>query len=586
MVDSSNISEVIVNSFGVVMFTAMIFACTLYIFMKLIRLADSKLHFLELIDKYLKLDRDSVTSYDIIDGEIVGGKYSDLALIGFDDIKGLDDVKAKVREFVNVFANIDMYLSRGIKVPRGLLFYGPPGCGKTSLAKAIAKEANVNFLCRNASDLVGRNGGITNLFRYARKHSPCIIFIDELDIFSSRFFNGMDGMHQLEVTRLLEELDGMQNNDNILVIAATNAKEHIDKALLRSGRLSKKFYIPAPRNEKDIIDIINMYRGNLEFDKDTSIRQVARSLVGLSPADIKEIFNEVGINCINENRNINIMDVEDAKLELIMETVIVNNQNRNNLALEHVAYHEAGHAIIKLLTGRRLAEVSIRQSNNGMKGFTTIQPIFENEGTRVKISNFSSDKILSTYDSYESTKEEIMGLYGGYVAELYYFGEDEKLVSFGSSEDINRATMLASGIAEYNYGKPDVKYDKLFFDTSKMQEELMNDTMSILDECLHETKTLIFNNIPLLKDFAENLIEHTTLISDDIKNIMLKHYSLSEYEDLISGSRRRKFIEGKANENKKQYEETLDKAKSLIENSSNEIDSSDISFLKGKEEVI
>ena len=380
-----------------------------------------------------KWRKSEITSFDLIGKSKVNG----LDMKTFDDIAGLSEVKTELRKIIRYFKSDK---DKGdLKLPAGILLYGPPGCGKTSLAKAIATEAGVNFLCRNASDLVSDNflgsSNIARLFAFARKVSPCIVFIDELDILGARF--GATSQHQCDVTRLLAEMDGFQKNTDILVIGATNDVGALDKALLRSGRFGRKFHVGAPTTEEDVLQVIDMYSSGKVFEEKLTRNILARMFMGMSPADMEEVLNYCGVTSFLNDAPITREDIEVATIELNIGSVLEKKKSDVNSAYRKLrAYHEAGHAVVGKAVGMCISSVTIYGSSSiGVGGLTKF-------GADYDIQDLDAVTDLKTI---KGVVKNLITLYGGYCAERE-FARDMSDISLGSTHDINVATNIAEMI--------------------------------------------------------------------------------------------------------------------------------------------
>ena len=455
------------------------------------------------------------SSFDLImkEEDLSSEKYMDLDMKSFDDIVGLTELKDELKQFLAVFNDKEKFSKNGVEIPRGILLWGPPGCGKTSLAKAIAKEAGVNFLCRNAADIVSNIGsGIDDLFRRARTCAPCIIFIDELDIIGSRSFGGMAGAHQVEVTKLLAEMDGFQLNTDILVIGATNDKSTLDPALLRSGRFSKHFYVGSPKSFEDVIDVYKMYVGKKPVDQNLSYKELYHILNGLSPADIKDVLNEAGTYAVLSNSEITL----DILTRVVIEKKLNDSIGLGALGsdeLKHtIAVHEAGHAVVSMAYGRVPASIMV-SSNTILDNDTRFNRAYGNESEQYKFNDYIRKDTLKDY------LESIVITYGGICAERQNFNSVLN-VTLGCGSDMKMASkLLYSLLSQYTYNfdnfacsqvKRGENYVDLIEDWNKYASEYLSYFESLAKDIISRNKRLFDRLVDLLME--NSYVEHSELI--------------------------------------------------------------------------
>ena len=350
--------------------------------------------------------------------------------VTFDDVAGADEEKAELEEIVDFLRNPEKYRALGAKIPKGVLLVGPPGTGKTLLAKAVAGEADVQFLSISGSDFVelyvGVGAGrVRDLFEQAKKLSPCIVFIDEIDAVGRRRGAGMGGGHderEQTLNQLLVEMDGFVANEGVIVLAATNRHDILDPALLRPGRFDRQIYVSAP-DQKGREEILRIHARNKSLAEDIDLKVVAQGTVGFTGADLENLLNEAALLSARKNCPVITMAaIEDAILK-----VIAGPEKRSRIVLEEdrriTAYHEAGHAIAThfLPTQDPVHAITIVQRGRAL-GMTIHLP----EQDR---SHYSRNQM----------REELVVLLGGRVAEALEFDD----ITTGASSDLKRAASIA-----------------------------------------------------------------------------------------------------------------------------------------------
>ncbi len=350
--------------------------------------------------------------------------------VTFDDVAGADEEKAELEEIVDFLRNPEKYRALGAKIPKGVLLVGPPGTGKTLLAKAVAGEADVQFLSISGSDFVelyvGVGAGrVRDLFEQAKKLSPCIVFIDEIDAVGRRRGAGMGGGHderEQTLNQLLVEMDGFVANEGVIVLAATNRHDILDPALLRPGRFDRQIYVSAP-DQKGREEILRIHARNKSLAEDVDLKVVAQGTIGFTGADLENLLNEAALLSARKNCPVITMAaIEDAILK-----VIAGPEKRSRIVLEEdrriTAYHEAGHAIATyfLPTQDPVHAITIVQRGRAL-GMTIHLP----EQDR---SHYSRNQM----------REELVVLLGGRVAEALEFND----ITTGASSDLKRAASIA-----------------------------------------------------------------------------------------------------------------------------------------------
>ena len=434
------------------------------------------------------------------------------------DIKnviGLNDTKEEVLQYIDYMKNRDQYLKMGVEIPRGLLFIGPPGCGKTYLAKCIAAEANVNFISLSGSDFhemfVGVGAGrMKSLFRVARKNSPSIVFIDEIDSLGqkrSKMVNNSENNSVLN--KLLVEMDGFENNDNVLLIGATNRHDTLDDALMRSGRFDRKLVFDKP-NVEERRELFELYLKDKtlaeEMNEDDKLKILARLTAGLTGADIKTICNQGGIICIREKGDC----INYKHLNKAIDEIMVGNEKKERLMSkeekERVSYHEAGHCLLGSLLKQSEPPIKVSIIPRGVAalGYSMQQP---------------NDKKLQLKEELYAT---IMVLFGGRIAESLKYGT----VSTGAYDDYEKATMLAKMIVtKYCFDSYiSINLQQSGYNMEHVSEDhknkIYNNIEIMLSRLYMQAETLINNNMDLLEKIALKLLEQEEIIKEEIEELV------------------------------------------------------------------
>lgn len=426
----------------------------------------------------------------------------------FNDIAGLYEVKKDMKCLVDFLKNQDKYLAAGAELPKGVIFYGPPGTGKTLLAKAIAGEAGVPFHYMSGSDFVEMYVGmgakrVRELFQEAKKKTPCIVFIDEIDaIGGKRSAVDSNGEDRKTLNALLTEMDGFNKTENILVIAATNRLEDLDAALVRPGRFTNKFCVPVPETTKERMEVIKLYAKNKKFNEEVDFHTLSKEIIGFSPAAIESLLNESAIISVQDEKPvIDKASIDKAMIKVLMSGHIKENQSeRNKEELRLVAWHEAGHALVGKLNGKHIPKVTILSTTSGAGGVT-----------------FSTPKEIGLY-SVDDLKAEISELYAGRVAELMLL-KDKNKVTTGASNDIEKATNIIREIVA-SYGMSDefgmLNLNQLRVDPSK----IISEEVKLAKEIEKNTIELLTTHYEQLEAIAMALIEKETLYEDDLIQII------------------------------------------------------------------
>ncbi len=445
--------------------------------------------------------------------------------VTFEDVAGIDEAKQELEEIVDFLKDPQKFQRLGGKIPKGCLLIGPPGTGKTLLARAIAGEANVPFFTISGSDFVEMFVGVgasrvRDMFEQAKKNSPCIIFIDELDAVGRHRGAGMGGGNderEQTLNQLLVEMDGFEENDGVIIIAATNRPDVLDPALLRPGRFDRQITVPNP----DILGrekILKVHMRKVPLGPDVDARVVARGTPGFSGADLANLINEAALHAARIGKRVVTM----AEFEYAKDKVLMGMERRSMVMTEEekklTAYHEAGHAIVGL---------SVPKSDPLHK--VTIIP----RGRALGVTMQLPERDRYTYSRSELESKLAM-MFGGRAAEEIVFGAEN--VTTGASNDIQQATALARRmVTEYGFSDKlgALRYtdneEEVFLGHSVSQKKNVSDaTAQIIDE---EVRRLIDNSgdeaLRILtekrKDLdavANALLEYETLNGEEVKALM------------------------------------------------------------------
>ncbi len=449
----------------------------------------------------------------------------DQVRITFNDVAGVDEAKEEVKELVDFLRDPGKFQKLGGKIPRGVLMVGPPGTGKTLLAKAIAGEAKVPFFTISGSDFVEMFVGVgasrvRDMFEQAKKHAPCIIFIDEIDAVGRHRGAGLGGGHderEQTLNQLLVEMDGFDGNEGVIVIAATNRPDVLDPALLRPGRFDRQVVVPLPdiRGREQILKV-HMRKVPLADDVKPAI--LARGTPGFSGADLANLVNEAALFAARVNKRlVDMEEFEKAKDKIMMGTErrsMVMSEDEKKLT----AYHEAGHAIV----GRNVP------AHDPVYKVTIIP-----RGRALGVTMFLPEEDRLSY-SKERLESQIASLFGGRIAEEIVFGNES--VTTGAANDIERVTDIARnmvtrwGLSE-RLGPMTYSDDEgeVFLGHSITQHKMVSDETAhvideevrkIIDRNYDKAKDILTTNIGKLHAMAEALIKYETLDSAQIDDIM------------------------------------------------------------------
>ena len=434
----------------------------------------------------------------------------------FADVAGCDEAKEDVQEVVDFLRDPSKYQRLGGNIPRGVLLIGPPGTGKTLLAKAVAGEAKVPFFSISGSDFVEMFVGVgasrvRDMFEQAKKQSPCIIFIDEIDAVGRHRGSGMGGGNderEQTLNQLLVEMDGFEGNDGVIVIAATNRADVLDNALLRPGRFDRQVVVGLP-DIKGREQILKVHTRKVPIEEDVKINVLARGTPGFSGADLANLVNEAALFAARrDRRTVGMDEFEKARDKIMMgaerKSMVMSEKEKIN-----TAYHEAGHAIVGWLMPEHdpIHKVTIIPRGRAL-GVTMYLP--------------EEDKIS---ESKRYLIGRICSLYGGRIAEEMTLGADG--VTTGAMSDIEHATKmvramitrwgLSDVLGPLQYAENDMGKDEFSSKTAEIIDEEMR---RIIDECYRKAETLLSENRDILDAMKDALMEYETLDADQVDDLM------------------------------------------------------------------
>ena len=442
--------------------------------------------------------------------------------IHFDDVAGEDEAKDNLKEIVDYLHNTKKYTEAGASMPKGILLVGPPGTGKTMLAKAVAGEAGVPFFSMSGSEFVEMFVGmgaakVRDLFSQAKEKAPCIVFIDEIDAIGKKRDGQIGGNDEREQTlnQLLTEMDGFEGNNGVIILAATNRPESLDPALTRPGRFDRRVPVELP----DLAGreaILKVHARKIKVGEDVDFHTIARMASGASGAELANIINEAALRAVRNGRTI----VTEADLEESIEVVIAGYQKRNAVLSNHeklvVSYHEIGHALVAALQTHSapVQKITIIPRTSGALGYT--------------MQVEQQDKNLMTKEELEN---KIATLTGGRAAEEVIFNE----ITTGASNDIEQATKLARAMIT-RYGMCEdfdmvametVTNQYLGGDTSlscsaDTQKEIDKKVVELVKQQHEKAIGILKANRRKLDELAQYLYEKETITGDEFMKILEK----------------------------------------------------------------
>ena len=441
--------------------------------------------------------------------------------IHFSDVAGEDEAKESLKEIVDYLHNPKKYTEVGASMPKGLLLVGPPGTGKTMLAKAVAGEANVPFFSISGSEFVEMFVGmgaskVRDLFRQAKEKAPCIVFIDEIDAIGQKRSGGQYGGNderEQTLNQLLTEMDGFESNNGVIILAATNRPESLDPALTRPGRFDRRVPVELP-DLQGREEILKVHAKKIRVSDDVNFHNIARMAAGASGAELANIVNEAALRAVRDNRSV----VTQADLEESIETVIAGYQKKNAVLSDKekrvVAYHEIGHALVAAMQSHSapVQKITITPRTSGALGYT----MQVEEG----------DKYLMTKQEIEN---KIATFTGGRAAEEVAFGE----VTTGASNDIEQATKLARAMIT-RYGMSE-EFDLVAMETvtnqylggdtslscsAETQREIDRKVVELVKAQHEKAIHILTENRELLDALAGVLYEKETITGEEFMEIL------------------------------------------------------------------
>ena len=442
--------------------------------------------------------------------------------IRFDDVAGEDEAKENLTEIVNYLHDPSKYQEIGASMPKGVLLVGPPGTGKTMLAKAVAGEANVPFFSMSGSEFVEMFVGmgaskVRDLFKQAKEKAPCIVFIDEIDAIGKKRDGQIGGNDEREQTlnQLLTEMDGFEGNTGVIILAATNRPESLDPALTRPGRFDRRVPVELP-DLKGREEILKVHAKKIKVAEDVDFNKVARMASGASGAELANIVNEAALRAVRDGRKF----ATQADLEESIEVVIAGYQKKNAIMTDHekriVAYHEIGHALVaaKQTNSAPVQKITIVPRTSGALGYT----MQVDEGNHVLMSKEEIENKIATFT-------------GGRAAEEVAFGS----VTTGASNDIEQATKLARAMIT-RYGMSD-DFDMVALET--VTNQYLGGDASLV--CSAETQTKIDQQVVALvkreHQKALDILRENRTKLDELANFLYEKETITgeEFMGILNG---------------------------------------------------
>ena len=442
--------------------------------------------------------------------------------IKFDDVAGEEEAKENLAEIVEYLHDPAKYKEIGANMPKGVLLVGPPGTGKTMLAKAVAGEANVPFFSMSGSEFVEMFVGmgaskVRDLFRQAKEKAPCIVFIDEIDAIGKKRQGNMSGNDEREQTlnQLLTEMDGFEGNNGVIILAATNQPDSLDPALTRPGRFDRRVPVELP-DLKGREEILKVHAKKIRLAEEVDFNKIARMASGASGAELANIVNEAALRAVRNGRKF----VTQSDLEESIEVVIAGYQKKNAILTDHekhiVAYHEIGHALVAAMQTHSapVQKITIVPRTSGALGYT----MQVEEGNHYLMSK-------------EEIENKIATLTGGRAAEKLVFDS----ITTGASNDIEQATKLARAMIT-RYGMSD-EFDMVALETvtnqylggdtslacsADTQREIDREVVELVKKQHEKAAKILSDNREKLDELAKYLYEKETITGEEFMNILNK----------------------------------------------------------------
>ena len=456
----------------------------------------------------------------------------------FEDVAGCDEEKAELAELVDFLKNGEKYTELGARIPKGVLLVGPPGTGKTLLAKAVAGEAGVPFLSISGSDFVEMYVGVgasrvRDLFEQAKKKSPCIVFIDEIDAVGRHRGTGMGGgnvVRDQTLNQLLVEMDGFGSNTGVIVIAATNRPDVLDPALLRPGRFDRQITVNRP-DAQGREDILKVHSKNKPLAPDVDLHEIAKLTIGFTGADLENLMNEAALLAVRNGRKaIVLQDIMDASSRVELGTE-KKSHKFSDKAKKLTAFHEAGHAVSAYYTEGHdpVKEISIIPRGLGAGGYTWYTPQEEN------------------YNSRKEMLDNLVSMFGGRVAEALALDD----ISTGASNDLQRATEIVRdmvikygmsdsiGPVVYDSGNGEVFLGKDYGHVNNYSEEtsarIDAEVEKIMRQAYDKTVEILKEHYDKLELVANALLKKEKINGEEFENLM-KYGTLEAPKDEIAAN--------------------------------------------------
>ena len=429
--------------------------------------------------------------------------------IKFKDIGGYENVKQELFQCIDILKNHTKYSNYNVRVPKGLIFEGPPGNGKTLFAKALAGEAGVGFISVSGSQFQDKYVGvgssrIRELFTLAKKHKPCIVFIDEIDALGrKRLSDGESSSAERDSTlnELLVALDGFQNTSGIFLVGATNRVDLLDPALIRPGRIDKRIFIGNP-DTKTRKSILNIHLFNKPHDKTVSIEDLVDVTQGLSGAQIENLLNEAMLNVLRDQRN----QITNQDIDIIMNKIMSgwqpNEHEYTKDIIHRISIHEMGHVVLGLLSKHhsKVSKVVINLSSPNSPAYT----VFDNPPNNIHTR--------------ESLFEHLMILLSGRIAEEIFFGVS---ITTGAINDFEEALKLSEKMVLYYGMGQKIIYPK---NSEKYKQQIDDEITHLIDKAYHHSKSILQNSQDFIIETSEILKKHEIIRADELYSLIKNKY--------------------------------------------------------------